>query len=458
MSGALRPASRFWRPIGLVQVVVHVVHLDIHARVGGLELGGDVIPDADAGLTRRAHRDAQRRVLGERAAGAAGRSAARAAAIAQRSGPRSGPGHRVSPSSSGTSPGRNIVPVRSDKVISNVSPNTRTRARRSLIRNGRSSAVPSVSSRPFGDEVRQPPQRLGAQLERHQPRPALRDQRRGSPPARAAGGPPPPAAGPRARPGPPRPRPHRPATTRNSAAPQHAAHDDRVLLVEARRAHVVREQRERLRVRLARRRRGSPAPSSPRGRSPRGRGGSRRSWRTGSSDDSNSSMPLAMMPVDAAPQVPVAVAVRPDVQLVAHRHVVHRVVVPVGGRPVRGAREDRDASARSSTGEQISRPVQNTSMRRSMPWPSAARYGSVPVPQYVVGQTISPTSRREGGEDLPDQRDVGVDQGREGRPILRRAGARVGMSSSSSPMLPGAERDDRRRSWPPGRPGPPASE
>ena len=129
----VRPAEQLLEPDRLVQVVVLVVHLDLDARVGRLELGRDVVPDRDR-RPRPGEPIATRSTWSWASAPPPAQppsaSAAMAAMIRQHVRRRSP--HVAPPSSSGTSPGRNIVPVRSDKVISNTSPNTRTRARRSL--------------------------------------------------------------------------------------------------------------------------------------------------------------------------------------------------------------------------------------------------------------------------------------------------------------------------------------
>ena len=112
-------------------------------------------------------------------------------------------------------------------------------------------------------------------------------------------------------------------------------------------------------------------------------------------DASNSSMPLATMPVDGAPQVRVAAPVRTDVQLVAHRHVVDRVVVPVGRRA--GSRCARRSPHRRGpgSGEQMARPVQNRSMRGSMPC-AQARPGTAPCrcPSRRSGRRSAATAAR----------------------------------------------------------------
>ena len=118
----------------LVQVVLLVVDLHLGLGMGGHVLLGDIVPDTDLRLAGRAHGDAQDVVVLRRAA-------ATAACDRQHRhrGERDQPlavVHALSPprSSSSIRPGLTWVPVRSARVMSSASPNTRTRARRNRAR------------------------------------------------------------------------------------------------------------------------------------------------------------------------------------------------------------------------------------------------------------------------------------------------------------------------------------
>ena len=231
-----------------------------------------------------------------------------------------------------------------------------------------------------------------------------------------------------------RSRPGRSAKANASSGPAH--HGCVVVADRQRRAHVVREQRE---VRPA-----SASPDDiPDGALPArlgvvARGVARDSprWsRTGSCDASNSSMRVGD---DAgrglAGSVGVATPVRADVQLVAHGHVVDRVVVPVQRRrrAVRvEARRHRRARGPASRWRGPSRTGRCGGRARR---PGAARYGSSPCPRYTVGARPARSRRRaRDRRDARGQRARVPPRGRRTRRGPARAASSAGCRRAAAP-------------------------
>ena len=136
-------------------------------------------------------------------------------------------------------------------------------------------------------------------------------------------------------------------------------------------------------------------PRRGRRRSRRGRARKSIAVASATSDARGLGHRVAEHAADDIGEIGVASQVRAEVQLVGHRRVVHRRVVPHDRRGGRRAPsvQPRASSARSC-GEHTVGPVHITSTSGGSPAPSSARYGDGWVPTYSVGHSVSEASAR----------------------------------------------------------------